>query len=185
MSVGANNLNFHVEGVSMFGASGFSFKGSALLLLLGGFALAFGQIVTITWCSASGEFYGFFYDASNELKSCVFNTPGDWFFTWASLGLTVAGTWNLWYDFLQTRDTWREKRSINVSRITFTLSFVVMNSMLEALTKIYTRPKADTPIYFIFDNMFWLLPLSILLVAISTWSIVNKVELYFNLKWRK
>ena len=169
----------------MFGDNGFSFKGSALLLLLGGFAMAFGQIVTITWCSASGEFYGYFYDDNHMLQSCVFNTPGDWFFTWASLGLTVAGMWSLFYDFLQTRNTWKEKRSVNLSRVVFTISFVIMNSMLEALTKAYMRPHTSTPIYLLFDNVFWLLPLSIFLVALSTWSIVNNLELHFNLKWRK
>jgi hypothetical protein len=169
----------------MFGDNGFAFKGSALLLLLGGFAMAFGQIVTIAWCSASGEFYGYFYNEAGKLQSCVFNTPGDWLFTYGSIGLTVAGMWSLFYDFVRTRETWKEKRTVNLSRVTFTLSFVVMNSMLEALTKAYMRPHTSSILYILFDNMFWLLPVSIFLLALSAWSIVNKVELYFNLKWRR
>ena len=169
----------------MYGDNGFSFKGSALLLLLGSFAMVFTQIVSITWCSANGQFYGYFYNEANQLQSCVFNTPGDFFFTWGSMGLTLAGMWSLFYDFIKTRDTWREKRSINLSRVVFTLSFVAMNGLLEVLTKAYERPKTTTLLYLFFDNMFWMLPLSIFLVALSTWSIVNKVELHFNLRWRQ
>ena len=165
----------------MFDKDGFTFKGTTLFLMLASFALAFSHVVTIQWCSANGDFYGYFYDDAHHLRSCVFNVPFDWFFTYGGIALNTFGMWNLFYDFIRTRDQWRDTKRINISRVVFTLSFVATNSLLEVLTHSYMRPKTGSIIYFFFDNMFFLLPASIMLLAISAWTIINNVELHFDL----
>ena len=165
----------------MFDKNGFTFKGTTLFLMLASFALAFSHVVTIQWCSANGEFYGYFYDDSHELRSCVFNVPFEWFFTYGGIALNTFGIWNLFYDFIRTRDQWRETKRINISRVVFTLSFVATNSLLEVLTHSYMRSQTESIIGAFFDYMFFLLPTSIILLAISAWTIINKVELHLDL----
>jgi hypothetical protein len=169
----------------MFDRDGFTFKGTTLFLMLASFALAFSHVVTIQWCSANGEFYGYFYDDAHELRSCVFNVPFEWFFTYGAVILNGFGMWNLFYDFIRTRDQWRETKRINISRVVFTLSFVTTNSLLEVLTHSYMRPNTESILYFAFDYLFFLLPTAIILLAVSAWTIINKVELYFDLSRRR
>ena len=169
----------------MFDKNGFTFKGTTLFLLLASFALAFSHVVTIQWCSANGEFYGYFYDENHVLRSCVFNVPFDWFFTYGGIALNGVGMMNLFYDFMGTRDQWRETKRINISRVVFTLSFVATNSLLEVLTHSYMRPNTESIFYFAFDHLFFLLPTAIILLAISAWTIINKVELHFDLSRRR
>lgn len=161
-----------------------TFKGGTLLLLMLSFAMSFSQIVQIAWCSASGPFYGYFYNESHEILSCVYNTPGDWFFYWGALGLNALGVWQLFYDFKSNREQWAANRRINISRILFTISFVSTNALLEALTRVYTRPALGSPIGIIFASFGYLLPISIFVLVVSSWTIINKVELYLDLNKR-
>jgi hypothetical protein len=169
----------------MFNKFGFTFKGATLTLFLLNAALSIIHILATSWCSASGKYYGYFLDDQNSLHSCAWELPSRPYFAYTFVLLTALGVSGLISDFVKTRDEWHNYKEINLSRITFVASFMLLNQLLEAVANVEEIKYARGFENFFFVNLWYLFPIAGVLLAISSWSIVKKVELIFTLNKRK
>lgn len=169
----------------MFDKFGFTFKGATLTIFLLNASLSIMHILATSWCSASGKFYGYFYDDQNALHSCAWESPARPYFSYAFAMLTGLGIVGLISDYIQTRDEWANYREVNLSRIAFVGSLMLLNQLLDAVANVEDIKYSHGNEYFFFVNLWYLFPIAAVLLAISSWSIVNKVELIFTLNKRK
>lgn len=79
---------------------------------------------------------------------------------------------------------WKVSKSINISRVTFLISMVSVTAMLELVANAYNRELLPALTYLVFDNFFYLFPITLLLFIASAYSIGKKVELIFSLDRR-
>jgi hypothetical protein len=168
----------------MFNKFGFTFKGATLTLFLLNAALSIIHILATSWCSASGKYYGYFLDDQNALHSCAWELPSRPYFAYTFVMLTALGVSGLISDFVKTRDEWNNYKEINLSRITFVASFMLLNQLLEAVANVEDIKYAEGFENFFFVNLWYLFPIAATLLALSSWSIVKKVELIFTLNKR-
>ncbi len=169
----------------MFDQLGFTFKGATLTLFLLNAALSIFHILATSWCSASGKFYGYYFDDQNALHSCAWELPARPYFAYTFVLLSALSISGLISDFVKTRDEWQNYREVNLSRITFVGSFMLVNQLLEAVANVEDIKYAGGIENFFFVNLWYLFPIAVILLAISSWSIVKKVELIFTLNKRR
>ena len=169
----------------MFNKYGFTLKGATLTLFLLNAALSIVHILATSWCSASGKFYGYYFDDQSSLHSCAWELPSRPYFSYAFVMLSALSVSGLISDFVKTRDEWQNYREVNLSRITFVGSFMLLNQLLEAVANVEDIKYAGGFENFFFVNLWYLFPIAATLLAISSWSIVKKVELIFTLNKRK
>lgn len=168
----------------MFDESGFEWRKATLPLFVASVILTITQILSATWCSVSGEYYGYFL-IGKDLHACVAEMPGGWFFRYGSLALSAAGMLSLFYDGVKAFRNWTESKSINVSRTIFVLSMITVTGELELLANTYSRAQQYEGIKtFLFDNWFYVFPVALFLLIASALSISKKVELIFSLNRR-
>lgn len=168
----------------MFNKFGFTFKGATLTLFLLNAALSIIHIMATSWCSASGKFYGYYFDDENALHSCAWELPARPYFSYAFIMLSALGVSGLISDYVRAHDEWSNYREVNLSRITFAGSFLLLNQLLEAVANVEELKFAGGYEYFFFVNLWYLFPIAAILLTVSSWSIVKKVELIFTLNKR-
>lgn len=165
----------------MFDESGFDWKKATLPLFVASVVLTLTQILSVTWCSVNGEYYGFWLEGK-VFHSCLGDMPGDWFFRYGSLALSSIGLLTLFYDGLRAFRTWSESRSINLSRTIFVISMITVTGELEILTNSYAHHDEFAGIKsWLFDTWFYVFPVALFLLIVSALSISKKVELVFSL----
>lgn len=169
----------------MFNKFGFTFKGATLALFLANAGLSMIHIMATAWCSASGKYYGYFVDDQNSLHSCAWELPARPYMHYVYLVLLALSVSGLINDYVRTRDEWQNYREVNLSRISFVISFMLINELLQAVANVEDIKYAVGFENFFFVNLWYLFPIAVLLLAVSSWSIVNKVELIFTLNKRK
>lgn len=169
----------------MFEDKFFSTKNAGITLLLASLLLTLTQIIATTWCNANSEHFGYFIDDSQKWHVCVYEMPGDWFFYYGAILLTVWGLMSLVAETARTKNVWLETKTINLSRLVFSLSLVCINMLLENLSHAWQRPNTSSPLYLFFDTFWYLFPLALAGFVVSAWSIAYKVELIFTLNKRK
>ena len=169
----------------MFDKLGFTFKGATLSLFLLNAGLSLIQIMATDWCSANGKYYGYFVDDHATLHSCAWELPARPIFAWIFVFTGALGLVGLFADYYQARDQWKDHKEINLSRITFMVSLLMINLLLEALANTEEVRYSGGYQYLLFTNFWYLMPVALALLTISTWSIINKVELVFTLNKRK
>jgi hypothetical protein len=168
----------------MFDESGFDWKKATLPLFVASVILTITQILSVTWCSVNGEFYGYFL-VGKELHACAIDMPGDWLFRYGSAIFSGVGMITLLYDGIKAFRNWAETRSINLSRTIFVLSMIVVTGELELLANTYNRQQQYEGIKsYLFDSWFYVFPVALFLLIISALSISKKLELIFSLNKR-
>jgi hypothetical protein len=173
------------EGNFMSDNDNFGFKGTTLTLMVSSLLLTLSQMISTSWCNANSSNFGYFLDEKNDWHICVYDMPGSWLFRYGALGLTSLGIMNLFTDVFKTRATWLETKTVNLSRAGLILGMVSVNGLLEILNSAWLRPETKNFLYFFYDNFFYFFPVALALVVVSSWSIVNKVELIFTLNKRR
>ena len=163
----------------------FGFEGTTITLMMSSLLLTLGQMISTTWCNANGSTFGYFLDDYNNWHTCVYDMPGSWLFRYGAIGLTGLGIANLFTDIYKTRESWRETKTLNLSRGGLILGMVSVNGLLEILNSAWLRPETTGLLYFFYDNFFYFFPAAVALVVVSSWSIHNRVELLFTLNKRK
>lgn len=169
----------------MFEKEFFGSRTAAIPLMLGSLLLTLTQILATTWCNANSDVFGYYLDDSQRWHSCVYAMPGEWFFFYGAILLNILGALNLFAEAARTRDVWLATKTINLSRVVFSLSFLTINFMLEVLSRAWMRPSTESPFYFFFDNFWYLFPITLALLLVSGWSIQSRVELIFTLNKRR
>lgn len=169
----------------MFDDEFFATKNAGIWLLVSSLVVTLTQILATTWCNANSDYFGYFIDETQQWHSCVYEMPGDWFFTYGALLLNTFGALNLCVEAMRTKNVWLETKTVNLSRIVFSLSLLSINLMLETLSRTWQRPGSTGILNFLFDYFWYLFPVALLLALASVWSIVNKVELIFTLNKRR
>lgn len=168
----------------MFDESGFDWKKATLPLFVASVILTLTQILSVTWCSVNGEYYGYFLIGKN-LHACVIDMPGDWFFRYGSMLFSAAGMFTLLYDGIKAFRNWTETRSINLSRTIFVLSMITVTGELELLANTFHRQGQYEGIKtFLFDTWFYVFPVALFLLIVSALSINKNLELIFSLNKR-
>ena len=157
-------------------------KRHSYILLLLGLVLTLTQIISTTWCNANGESFGYFLDDQSRYHICVYEMPGAVFFEYGALTLNMLGMLGIFAEWVKTRDTWRHTKSVNLSRLLFTASFISVNFLLETLSKMWGHSDYLAFWNWIFDNFFYLFPTALITLLISGWTIFNKVEIHIRLK---
>lgn len=169
----------------MFDYEFFASKNAAIMLMLGSLVLTLTQIIATTWCNANTNTFGYYQDDSQHWHACVYEMPGEWLFSNGAILLNAFGAISLFVDVVRTRETWLATKTINLSRVAFSASLLSINLMLEVLSHAWQRPSTSSPFYFFYDNFWYMFPVALALLLISSWSIVKKVELLFTLNKRK
>jgi len=165
----------------MFDESGFDWKKATLPLFVASVILTITQILSVTWCSVNGEFYGYFL-VGKVYHACVSEMPGDWFFRYGSLVLSSLGMLNLLYDGTRAFRSWADTRSINLSRSIFVISMITITGELELLANTYSRHEQYEGIKsWLFDGWFYVFPVALFFLIVSALSINKRVELIFSL----
>ena len=169
----------------MFDESGFAWQKATLPLFVASVILTLTQILSATWCSANGEYYGYFR-VGKELHSCAYQMPGSWFFLTGAIALSSLGFLTLVYDGARALRNWNTTRSINISRSVFVLSMITVTGALELLANTFNRQQQYEGIRsYLFDNWFIVFPVALFLLIISALSISMKLELIFSLNRRR
>lgn len=169
----------------MFNKFGFTFKGATLTLFLLNAGLSLLHIMATSWCSANGKYYGYYVDEVNSLHSCAWELPSRPYFVWIFFITAALGLAGLIADYVEARDEWSNYREINLSRITFVVSLMLINLLLEALANVEDIEYTGGSEQLLFTNFWYLMPFALILLTISSWSILNKFELIFTLNKRK
>ena len=169
----------------MFEDDFFVSKNAAIMLLFGSLVFTLTQILATTWCNANTNTFGYYQDDSMQWHVCVYEMPGEWFFSNGAILLNAVGAISLCVDVVRTRSVWLATRTINLSRVAFSISLLSINFLLEILSHAWRRPSSDNPFHFFYDNFWYMFPVALTLLLISSWSIVKKVELLFTLNKRK
>lgn len=169
----------------MFEDQFFSSKNFGISLLLASLSLTLSQIIATTWCNANTDNFGYFIDDAQRWHSCVYEMPGDWLFRYGAALLTGWGAVSLLFEVSRTRATWLQTKTINISRLFFSLSLLSINLLLENLSQAWMRPSTNWPLYVFFDNFWYLFPTALGVFIVTAWSIANKVELIFTLNKRQ
>ena len=169
----------------MFDKLGFTFRSATLALFLANAGLSILHIMATAWCSASGKYYGYFVDDENTLHSCAWELPARPYLHYVYIILVALSVSGLISDYVRTRDEWQTYKEVNLSRITFVISFMLMNELLQAVANVEDIKYAFGFENFFFVNLWYLFPVAAILLIISSWSIVKKVELIFTLNKRK
>ena len=99
-----------------------------------------------------------------------------------AIALNSMGALGLFAEWVKTRDTWRNTKSINLSRLLFTGSFITVNFLLETLGRMWGHSTYFEFWNWIFDNFFYLFPTALIVLLVSGWTIFNKVEIHIRLK---
>jgi hypothetical protein len=168
----------------MFDESGFDWKKATLPLFVASVILTITQILSVTWCSVNGSYYGYFLEGK-VLHSCIGEMPGAWLFLYGAAILSGAGMLSLIYDGVRAFRNWSETRSINLSRTLFVLSMITITGELELLANTYNRQEQYEGIRsWLFDSWFYVFPVALFLLIVSALSISKKVELIFSLNKR-
>ena len=168
----------------MFDESGFDWKKATLPLFLASVILTITQILSTTWCSVNGEYYGYFL-IGKDLHACVIDMPGGWFFHYGALALSVLGMMSLFYDGAKAFRNWTSTRTINLSRTIFVLSMITVTGELELLANTYNRQEQYEGLKsYLFDTWFYVFPVALFLLIVSALSISKKLELIFSLNKR-
>ncbi len=156
----------------------------ALPLILLSITILLAQILSTTWCSANSEIYGY-YPQGTFWQSCVYEMPGNWFFRNATLALSSISGGLLFIDGMRAYNHWKEHKQVNLSRSLMFFSLFSINTLLEILSRAHSRPDYyEGPFTWLFDNFFYLFGAAVLTLAVSLWSIFNKVELIFSISRR-
>jgi uncharacterized membrane protein len=169
----------------LFDKLGFTFKGATLGLFLLNAALSLLQIMATGWCSANGKYYGYYVDDKATLHSCAWELPARSLFQWVFVFTGVMGLVGLLMDYYQARDQWKEYKEVNLSRITFVVSLLMVNLLLEALANTEEVKYSGGYQYLLFTYFWYLMPVALVMLTISSWSIINKLELIFTLNKRR
>ena len=169
----------------MFDKLGFTFKGATLSLFLLNAGLSLIQIMATSWCSANSRYYGYFVDDQAKLHSCAWELPARPWFAWIFILTGALGLVGLFADYYKVRDEWKEHKVVNLSRTAFVVSLLMINLLLEALANTEQIQYSGGYQYLLFSNFWYLMPISLVLLTVSTWSITNKVELVFTLNKRR
>ena len=168
----------------MFDESGFDWKKATLPLFVASVILTITQILSVTWCSVNGDYYGYFL-VGKVLHSCLGEMPGDWFFRYGAAILSGAGMLSLTYDGIRAFRNWSETRSINLSRTLFVISMITVTGELELLANTYNRQEQYEGIKsWLFDSWFYVFPVALFVLIVSALSISKKLELIFSLNKR-
>lgn len=168
----------------MFDDSGFDWKKATLPLFVASVILTLTQILSSTWCSVNGQYYGYFLDGK-VLRSCALEMPGSWFFLYGAIALSSLGLLSLIYDGARALRIRATTRSINISRTVFVLSMLTVTAELELLANTYNRQGQYEGIRtYLFDTWFYVFPIALLFLIASAYSINKKVELIFSLNKR-
>ncbi len=169
----------------MFDESGFAWQKATLPLFVASVILTLTQILSATWCSANGQYYGYFLDGK-VLRSCATEMPGGWFFLTGAIALSSLGFLTLVYDGAKAFRNWTNTKTINISRSLFVLSMITVTGALELLANTYNRQQQYEGLRsYLFDNWFVVFPVALFLLIISALSISMKLELIFSLNRRR
>ena len=169
----------------MFDESGFAWQKATLPLFVASVILTLTQILSATWCSANGQYYGYFR-VEKELYSCAGQMPGSWFFLSGAIALSSLGFLTLVYDGAKAFRNWTNTKTINISRSVFVLSMITVTSELELLANTFNRQQQYEGLRsYLFDNWFVVFPIALFLLIISALSISMKLELIFSLNKRR
>ena len=169
----------------MFDESGFDWRKATLPLFVASVILTLTQILSTTWCSVNGQYYGYFLDGK-VLRSCATEMPGSWFFLYGAIALSSLGLLTLCYDGAKALRNWNTTRSINISRTVFVLSMITVTGELELLANTVNRQQQYEGLNsYLFDHWFHVFPIALLFLIASAYSINKKVELIFSLNKRR
>lgn len=161
---------------------GFNFESATTALIIGSLLLTITQIFTTTWCSASGSYYGFYFDGQT-LRSCVYELPARSFFSLSASLAAGLGLFSMVIEWAAAAFRWREFRELNVSRILFVASFLLTDYLLQNLANALPHSNSENAGW-AFNNFYWLFPTALIIFVISSTTIYKKREfiLYLNRK---
>ena len=169
----------------MFDESGFDWRKATLPLFVASVILTLTQILSVTWCSVNGPYYGYFL-VGKQLHACVGDMPGDWFFRYGSMILSSLGMLSLIYDGARACRSWADSKTINLSRTLFVVSMITITGELELLANTYSRQEQYEGIKsWLFDTWFYVFPVALFLLIISALSISKRLELIFSLNGKR
>jgi hypothetical protein len=159
---------------------GFTFETLTVALMISSLVLTITQLFLTSWCSASGEYYGYYFDGQ-YLRSCVIDFPARDFISVAASLTTGFGILSMLIEWAAAAFRWRNFRELNFSRILFVISFLVIDYLLQDLANALPREWGFDQGW-AFDNFFWLFPTALLMFIAASFTIYKKIELVFVFK---
>jgi hypothetical protein len=146
------------------------------LLIYANIALSLVRLLYTSWCNASGKYFGFYY-SSRQWHSCSSEFPGALVLTWVTIAVMALSAYALIHDYGRFQDHTANFKSVNVSRLAYYLSLLLINFQIESIT---TSAKAlritDGPEGLAFNTFIFAFPVALLIYSAATYSIVKKTE---------
>lgn len=159
---------------------GFTFETLTVALMISSLVLTITQLFLTSWCSASGEYYGYYFDGQ-YLRSCVIDFPARDFISVAASLTTGFGILSMLIEWAAAAFRWRNFREINFSRIIFVASFLCIDYLLQNLANALPH-ESGLDQGWAFDNFYWCFPTALLLFTAASFTIYNKLELVYVFK---
>ena len=164
----------------MFRRLGFTFETLTVALMITSLVLTTTQLFLTTWCSASGQYYGYYFDGQ-YLRSCVNDSPARVFFSFAASLTGGLGLLSMVIEWSAAAFRWRNFREINFSRIFFVASFLSIDYLLQNLANALPH-ESGLDQGWAFDNFYWCFPTALLIFITASFTIYNKIELVYVFK---
>ena len=164
----------------MFRRLGFTFESLTVALMITSLVLTLSQLFLTTWCSVSGDYYGYFFDGQ-YMRSCVIDYPARDVISLAASITGGFGVLSMLVEWSAAAFRWRNFREINFSRIIFVASFLSIDYLLQNLANALPRDFGYDQGW-AFENFFWLFPSALALFIAASFTIYNKIELIYVFK---
>ena len=146
------------------------------LLIYANIALSLVRLLYTSWCNASGKYFGFYY-SSREWHSCSSEFPGALVLTWVTVAVMALSGYMLIHDYARLQDHTANSKSLNVSKVAYYLSLLLINFQIESITSTAKSLRiTDGPEGLAFNTFIFAFPVAVLVYAVATYSIVKKRE---------